>query len=58
MVELARLLLDTSSHVRCYQRCTDLRLVTHIGLEIVPSVQRDEVQVASNPSSEFYEKPR
>jgi hypothetical protein len=58
MVELARLLLEAISHGKCYQKCTDLRLVTHIGLKIVPSVQRDEVQVASNPSSEFYEKPR
>ena len=58
MGELAWLLLGVNSHGKCYQKCTDLRLVTHIGFKIVPSVQRDEVKVASNASTEFYEKPR
>ena len=58
MGELAWLLFEVNSHGNCYQKSTDLRLVTHDGFKIVPSVQRDEVKVASNASTEFYEKPR
>ena len=55
---VAWIFIWVNSHEKCHQKSTDLRPLARIGFKIVPSVQRDEVKVASNASTEFYEKPR